>query len=62
MKRKRVSAAALRKKKYKRKLKVKDKQKMKCNADFFNECEYVKDGVCQLNLDERFDCCPRRIN
>jgi len=34
---------------------------LKCDADFNTECEYVKDGYCQLTHIERFDCCPRRI-
>ena len=33
---------------------------MKCNAEFHNECAYVKDGECPLTDDERFDCCPDR--
>ena len=32
---------------------------LKCDADFYTECEYVKDGYCQLIAPERADCCPR---
>ena len=33
---------------------------LKCDADFYTECEYVKDGYCQLTYNERLDCCPIR--
>ena len=33
---------------------------MRCDADLYFECEYVKNGECQLNESERVDCCPRR--